>query len=374
MNPAFSASNFSQGVETLPFSLETFRLISKHLSIHSGISRVINRADVGVISTAEVEIRSSSPPSLEWLTLFLVYHCRSSNMWKGDLALSVTHCVKSESTFGMLFGCTAEVQEDVINRLKFAREAIMHPLLLPGIFVELERNRHVKDLVEKQMVGLETTISDLTSPGDIKPPSTEDTISLWLDTTALRNGLTNWKEQIRELICHLDEFALRQHEQARGPPKAFSTDSSAYSRKVMLENTSRKIRGRLASVVREYEENIRDCNMRIEGVAMATQLLHAKTNMEIAVDAKRDGKRIQNISLFSVIFLPSMFVATIFSTDFFNWFPGRGEAMISPHIWILFTFCLCVSLAFLIGYVLVSSRISCNRKRQFIKRGCDVFV
>ncbi|KAF4905795.1 hypothetical protein CGCVW01_v012843 [Colletotrichum viniferum] len=142
----------------------------------------------------------------------------------------------------------------------------------------------------------------------------------------------------------------------------------------MLESTSRKIRGRLASVVREYEESIRDCNMRIEGVAMATQLLHAKTNMEIAVDAKRDGKRIQNISLFSVIFLPSMFVATIFSTDFFNWFPGRGEAMISPHIWILFTFCLCVSLAFLIGYVLVSSRISCIRKRQFIKRGCDVFV
>ncbi|KAF4896016.1 hypothetical protein CGCF415_v011740 [Colletotrichum fructicola] len=114
----------------------------------------------------------------------------------------------------------------------------------------------------------------------------------------------------------------------------------------MLANTSRKIRTRLVSVVREYEESIRDCNMRIEGVAMATQLLHAKTNLEIAVDAKRDGKRIQNISLFSVIFLPSMFVATIFSTDFFNWFPGRGEAMISPHIWILFTFCLCHEIDF----------------------------
>lgn len=273
-----------EGIKCLPFSLETFRLISKHLSIHSGISKVVNRADVAVISTAEVETRCSSTPSLGlsrtlilqltvWLMRGLVYHCRSSNMWEGDLALSVTHCVKSGSTFGMLFGCTTRIQEEVINRLRFAREALRHPLLLPGIFVELERNRHVKDLVEKQILCLETTISDLTSPGNATPPSTEDTISLWLDTTALRNGLANWKEQIRELICHLDEIALRQDEQVRGPPKAFSTDSSAYARDTLLANTSRKIRSRLASVVREYEESIRDCNMRIEGVAMATQLV-----------------------------------------------------------------------------------------------------
>ncbi|KAF5492684.1 hypothetical protein CGCS363_v010689 [Colletotrichum siamense] len=115
-------------------------------------------------------------------------------------------------------------------------------------------------------------------------------------------------------------------------------------------------KNRLCSIVNEYDENIRDCTMRVDGVSMSTQLWHAQTNMHIALDAKRDGKRIQNISMFSMIFLPSMFVATIFSTDFFNWFPRDDQAIISPYFWVLIAFSACLSLFILGGYYAMSSQ------------------
>ncbi|KAF9870212.1 protein kinase domain-containing protein [Colletotrichum karsti] len=84
---------------------------------------------------------------------------------------------------------------------------------------------------------------------------------------------------------------------------------------------------------------------------------HAQSNMHIALDAKRDGKRIQNISMFSMVFLPSMFVATIFSTDSFNWFPPEGQAIISPYFWVLIVFSACLTLFILGGYYMLSSRV-----------------
>ena len=43
-----------RSARTLPFSLETFKLISKRLCLHGSIARVISRSDVPVFSRAEL--------------------------------------------------------------------------------------------------------------------------------------------------------------------------------------------------------------------------------------------------------------------------------------------------------------------------------
>jgi hypothetical protein len=40
----------------MPFSQETFRLITKKFYIHSSIARVISRADIPVFSSAEIQM------------------------------------------------------------------------------------------------------------------------------------------------------------------------------------------------------------------------------------------------------------------------------------------------------------------------------
>lgn len=48
---------------TLPFSQDTFRLISQKLYLHGSIARVINRSDVPIFSRAEIHMSSEEGPT-----------------------------------------------------------------------------------------------------------------------------------------------------------------------------------------------------------------------------------------------------------------------------------------------------------------------
>ncbi|EXF73355.1 hypothetical protein CFIO01_07899 [Colletotrichum fioriniae PJ7] len=239
-----------------------------------------------------------------------------------------------------------------------------HPFLLPGIFTELERERQLKRLVEDTQGELEKATYYLSSEegSESYQAATQPIIELWLDTTELRNGLFNWKTQVEEMLLHIEGLAESYSaSQVKLEHSAFAcSDAKAdITRKQAKVNSM--IRSRLRSIINEYEDTMRDCTMRLDGMSMATQLSHARTNMQIALESKRDRKRIQNISIFSMVFLPSMFVATIFSTDFFNWFPKEKDAMVSPQIWVLISICICLSVLVLGGYYLVSTRLKCLR-------------
>lgn len=53
-----------KGVEYVPFSLETFQLIARKLSLHGGISRVINRGDVATVLPSEVRLDQSADDAM----------------------------------------------------------------------------------------------------------------------------------------------------------------------------------------------------------------------------------------------------------------------------------------------------------------------
>ncbi|KAK1702248.1 hypothetical protein BDP67DRAFT_538412 [Colletotrichum lupini] len=298
--------------------------------------------------------------------------------WDGDLALSVTHLSKTGSTNAIVFGTTAEIEDEIIDRLYCSSSALSHPFLLPGIFTELERERQLKRLVEDTQGELEKATyylgSDEGSESD--QAATQPIIDLWLNTTELRNGLFNWKTQVEEMLLHIEGMAESYStSNVMDGRSAFACADTKADLKRKQAKVNSMIRNRLRSIINEYEDTIRDCTMRLDGMSMATQLSHARTNMQIALESKRDGKRMQNISIFSMVFLPSMFVAvsqilataclvsflTIFSTDFFNWFPKEKEAMISPYIWVLISFCICLSVLVLGGYYLMSTRLMCLR-------------
>lgn len=260
-----------------------------------------------------------------------MYHCRSSDYWPNDIALTVTHCLKSRSTSAIFFGTTPEIETQILDRLGVSLDALHHPLLFPGIFAELERERHLKVLVKEAQNDLESNISTLSmQEGDEKaPPPTEntETLDLWFKATEIRNGLVNWKTQLKDMLAHAEHLLQRYDTE---PAVCDDKHTQPPPRANKAARIGQMFKNRLGSIVNEYDENIRDCTMRVDGMSMATQLVrsclnmkfrangliianhfqwHAQTNMHIALDAKRDGKRIQNISMFSMVFLPSMFVA-----------------------------------------------------------------
>ncbi|KAI1086954.1 hypothetical protein F5B19DRAFT_477315 [Rostrohypoxylon terebratum] len=349
-----------RGARTLPFSQGTFRLISQKLYLHGSIARVVNRSDIPIFSRAEINM--SSEEGSTYATY--IYNCRSTNAWNNDLALTVTHFPNTGLSYAVLFGCPVAIEEEIIRRLSSAGEAASYPLLVPGIFAELERIRHI-EILETYVDDIEQKILELDYPHSIEQiDSTEiekrnrDKRSQWLDMTYLRNSLLTWREQLVKMTRHTEELKETLFETNRDkdihveddniPPVqlelGLSDKSEFYDIKkddVRQDEIHRscaikvgaKFHDRLQTIIDEYDDKIRECTMRIDGMAMATQWSHGETNVEIALATGRDSKHMRTISIVSMVFLPGTFMASIFSMQFFNWLPSQ-DTVVSQYFWI----------------------------------------
>jgi hypothetical protein len=284
----------------------------------------------------------SFPSTRKWqdtpTNILAVYNCRTSNAWNMDLALTTTYFPHCGLTFAILFGCPLSVEEEIIRRLSFATAEAAHPLLLPGIFVELERTRHVH-VVEAMIDELETKIFELDFHADETERSqtsgaerrNQEKRTAYLDTVYLRNGLIGWSAQLSRMAQHAEglensAFALRNVLEATCPsprPRRqpanedanlelsmvfdnqehldnscdldITGDDAAPSSwvcvrqkdnteqtKNQMRKTGRKIKERLQAIIDEYDDKIRDCTMRVDGMAMATQWVKVPSFLQIS--------------------------------------------------------------------------------------------
>lgn len=204
-----------------------------------------------------------------------------------DLAYTATFFPHCGLTFGILFGCPFSIEKQIVNRLSYATKDVGHPLLIPGIFAELERTRQVH-IIESAIDDVETRILTVDSSPeemDAMPPSMKEADNRakraqWLDTTYLRNQLVNWNTQLKKLVSHTDELsemAFNQQEPddlsssetaGADEPKTEERDGAS---KTHLRRVGVKIRDRVQEIIDEYDAKIRDCTMRVDGMAMATQ-------------------------------------------------------------------------------------------------------
>lgn len=260
-----------------------------------------------------------------------VYNARSSNAWEADLALSATHFPVSGLTYSIMYGCTFEIEHNIISRLQRVNIEASHPLLLPGIFAELERTRQTK-LVERTIDEVETKIGELDLPASEKGQTQketeqhkEDKREAWLNLTYLRNAIISWNTQLDKLIEHSSKLNEKEYQHDRNvwhspvhqnqysqeaAGKAdmtlewVSLDSTEVDKSAQtlhneaefkegfpvrekflitkdhgkkISHTSRmrdvgiKIKDRVRAIKDENDEKIRDCSMRVDGMAMATQ-------------------------------------------------------------------------------------------------------
>ncbi|CZR52311.1 uncharacterized protein PAC_02188 [Phialocephala subalpina] len=395
-------SSGRRSVRTLPFSKDIFRLITRKFYTHTSISRAISRADIPIFSSAEIEMGEPDGPTYP----AYVYNCRTTNAWEMDLALTATYFPHCGLTFAIVFGCPLSVEAEIIKRLSFAMAETAHPLLMPGIFAEIERTRHVHE-VETTIDELETRIFELDMPDSEAETRNQEKRTAWLDTTYLRNALVSWNTQLVKMSEHADELAAAiykpsksdeaitaartklEHRRSGDPDSVISAkqcepldtlgdewvelggdvplrerlvsqgknvqemdssedfslrkfperreditlqqDPEAY--KYQMRRTGHKIKHRLQAISDEYDDKIRDCTMRVDGMAMATQWAHGETNVEIALSTSRESKHMRSIALVTMVFLPGTFFASVFSMTFFNWSNSDGS-IVSGYIWI----------------------------------------
>lgn len=200
-----------------------------------------------------------------------------------------------------MYGCSPKVIDEVTGRLSVAGNSICHPVLLPGILAELERKRHV-DLVQAGLTQrmqfvtnlLKNDTYDWKSRGAKETDhSTTDSVELWMAICHLSNGLKTWKQQLLLICDHVDEMA---HNYFSGSPAGLCSDvlpvvTPQGGGDIDFERAMRRsglmIRERLTRITAEYDKNVRDCEMIMEGMTIATQLVWRSNSWLIFIGCER---------------------------------------------------------------------------------------
>ncbi|KAH4354395.1 hypothetical protein HBH97_248810 [Parastagonospora nodorum] len=213
--------------------------------------------------------------------------------------------------------------------------------LAQGIIAELELIRHT-GLVDSMINEVEEKIHELDSRSSKRRDHRQIDVEgrnqskrdVWLNLSYLRNSIITWKTQLLKVIEHAEPLN-------NNPPASASVASNfshdlqdGLTRSRHKRGVGEKIRSRIFAIIDNYDEKIRDCNMRVDGIAMATQWFQGETAVEIAFTTSQDSRIMRSISLVTMVFLPGTFFATVFSMSFFDWNDEDGKASVSKHLWI----------------------------------------
>ncbi|KAK3294337.1 uncharacterized protein B0H64DRAFT_375135 [Chaetomium fimeti] len=266
-------------LEYLPFSRESFKQIVTCLPLHGDTARVVNRYNMAFFTSIDL---LDSPANA------LFHILRTTATHPGDLALS----------------------------------SVSHPT------------------TQKQK-GPDTSNLNNTNPSNTNPSNTN------LNNTNLNNTKTKTKTKTKTRIKTKNKSKTPKTPTPpprKKPPSSQPPSSSAappptpppsppashapQARPPPTPPTTRSSSRAWA----EYEVYGRECSMVIEGMALSAQLSwsqigyqDAQANLKIASDAREDSKQMRSIAFLTMVFLPATFLATVFSTTFFNWKPGEGE-------------------------------------------------
>ncbi|GKT86046.1 hypothetical protein Ct61P_03896 [Colletotrichum tofieldiae] len=230
----------------------------------------------------------------------MCFTARMSSSLPGDLALSTTYIPRTDSTFAIVYGCSNEQMKDMEKRVLRADEQLEHPLLIPGIFAELERTRLVETveaLVDNFALRSEPSNSvpnadSWSFDSESKGKMAQQHLNLCLESRDLINQISAVKRQLLKLLKEMDIV-----EQEMGSLSPESQTRRDHMRGTRLSETGARMRNRIRDILIEYDDKIDDCNMMICNTSLVMQ-------------------------------------TAIFSMDMFNWEAIEGESIVSKHIWL----------------------------------------
>jgi hypothetical protein len=201
-----------------------------------------------------------------------------SHSWPNDLALSATHLYDIGLTVAVIYGCNDKQTKNIVRRLQNSGETVRYPLLIAGIFTELERERlldSVEEVVDRFLLRTEALGSKTRSWGQMLNCQGEkigDLLQLYNDSRNLAKGLGDVKSQLLKLLEHIQELESfpRSSNHCGGVANQVPEIDEQKRR---IKQTGSRMRERLLEISEEYDRKIDDCKMVMEDLTVTTQLV-----------------------------------------------------------------------------------------------------
>ncbi|KAI1105658.1 hypothetical protein F4804DRAFT_117400 [Jackrogersella minutella] len=319
---------------------DTWERITRFFHVHRGITRSISREVAFFSSFYEEGKRGKSNIS---------FTARMSSYLPRDLALSLTYVPSTDSTFAVVYGCNDNQVQEIERRIQSAGEKTKYPLLMIGLFTELERDRLVT-MIDTLVDGFTLRSDHLESPSwnpatDMSNEKTQEYLALCLQSQTLVDHIRAVKRQLSKLMIEVDEFG-NHFASSKGEGNQHGKEKARRFKK-----TGSQMKKRLQDITNEYDDKIDECKMVVENTTLALQTVYnqiarhdsdlstkiAQANTTISLEMKQESAQMRSIALLTMIYLPSSSVAAIFSMDMFNWNPQEGE-VVSKYIWVFAVF------------------------------------
>ncbi|KAK6956710.1 hypothetical protein Daesc_001989 [Daldinia eschscholtzii] len=213
-----------------------------------------------------------------------VYTARTSSAWPDDIALSSTYLSYRKLNLSVFYGCNEEQSRDIERRLSGAGDAICHPMLPPGILIELDRTRlveRVESAIDPFVSSIEALCCTSRDPESIlnrDGENTDELLCLYNDTNELVKGIRKVKRQISDMCKHTHELettlaVTKRTRKLHGRPGLGKKDRVQRTVPFITLNTDTLIRERLSEIEAEYDEKLDECHMVLNGLNFTTQMV-----------------------------------------------------------------------------------------------------
>ncbi|CAN8103076.1 unnamed protein product [Discula destructiva] len=329
------------GPTDLPYGKAMFKNVCQGLFQHRSVNHALPRKSTAIIDSRPVDWGPGSPRQS------IVFNCISDTEsglhGNGDIILSTTCFTAIPLTYGVFYGCNEATLKRITTWLRQRVESCFHPMMLPMVFVELERKR-LLDAAADQGTSLRQSVLEMENrsrnqdeknaerakSNSAGSAGDSEIIKMLLSMNALKNGLAGFLTQLSSMRDHL------------GKPSEI-TLAQASAGESLSDADGVNIDSRLKEVMAEFESKLRIYQGLLETITLATQMeatdftrTDSWVNFTIARSSKRDSTHMKFISLMGMLFLPGTFLATLFSTDFFNWMPSTNSQVVSPWVALYF--------------------------------------
>ncbi|KAK3322803.1 hypothetical protein B0H66DRAFT_215041 [Apodospora peruviana] len=371
-------------VSELPFSRDTWRTITQSFRVHRTITRTILR-EVTYFSVLRHTPSDTKLPQIS-------YTARMNAALPCDLALSTTYIPSTHTSYSVLYGVYPAQGDEIWARLFSALSSSpTHPLLVLGIFLELDRARlisHADSLADEFTLGADVLSSEET-PWD--PSTAKENLKMQrylrvcLRSRTLADYMGTAKRQLSKVLAELDELELlwtTTPTAAAAAPVPAGDDEDYLNDKRRDSNdkgkeeeddliaTGKQMKQRIRDIMDEYDDRMDECGRMAQNLSLAMQTgwnqiarqdsmtgaRVAKVNTAIALETKRESAQMRSIAVLTMVYLPFSCVASVFSTSLFNWSPDEGEPVVSHYIWILMAIAAVLTVLTVLAWYLWTTR------------------
>ncbi|KAI1179651.1 hypothetical protein F4777DRAFT_600438 [Nemania sp. FL0916] len=310
----FGSSSSPSYFTSIPITTEAWEDIMEHFYLPAHYSKVVERGVASVVSIR----RTTEHKGPVWMQVGTTTPAATEGY-----AFASTHFESQRFTYAIMVGCSVAQIDKVRKLLSSFEDSSKHPLLMLGIFAELELRR-LEELVSRQKGSYNYLIKRLegqqggTSTSRFSWDVVRDVLETRDEFQSAEAEIEAAKRQMENgCIRQVDELWERYQKKKKKPQEEGNTPSDEAEER--LNEVTRLFSERFHDILLRLEGLGAQCRLRAENISTRTELIRSQLAWQEAHTSAQNTEIGTLIAIMALVYLPVTGVATILAMPIFGW-------------------------------------------------------